>query len=72
VFLDHIQSMLFLPLVTYLSACINLTTYYLSTLYLDTFRFEICVLVDLLSPTVMSYRTSVPCFMMLSLACGLV
>jgi hypothetical protein len=45
---------------------------YPSILYLDTFRIWVCVWEDLLNPAVMSYRTSLPSFMMLSLACGLV
>jgi hypothetical protein len=64
--------MFFLPLVTHLPACINLTTYgYRSILFLDTLGCGICVWVDLLSPIVMSYNTSLPSLMMLSLACGL-
>jgi hypothetical protein len=39
---------------------------YPSALYLDIIGFEICVWVDLLSPAVMSCRTSLPTFMMLS------
>jgi hypothetical protein len=65
VFLDHVDPMLFLPLVTHLPVCISLTTYYPSTLYLDTIGCEICVGVDLLSPTVMSHRTNLSSFVML-------
>jgi hypothetical protein len=42
------------------------------TLYLGIFRIWIYGWVELFSPTVMSYHTSHPSFMMLSLACGLV
>jgi hypothetical protein len=66
VLLDHVEPMFFLPLVTHLLACINLNTYYLSALYLDTLGFGICVWVDLLSPVVMSHRTSLPSFVMLN------
>jgi hypothetical protein len=44
---------------------------YSSALFLETLGCEICVWVDLLSPAVMSYRTSLPTFMMLSLAYSL-
>jgi hypothetical protein len=66
VFLDHVKPIVFLPLVYTITTCINLTTYYPFTLYLDTLGFEICVWVDLLSPAFMSYHTSIPSFMMLS------
>jgi hypothetical protein len=66
VFLDRVEPIVFLPLVYTITACINLTTYYPFTLYLDTLGFGICVWVNLLSPAVMSYRTSLPSFMMLS------
>jgi hypothetical protein len=66
VLLDHVEPMFFLTLVTHLPACINLNTYYLSALYLDTLGFEICVWVELLSPAVMIYRIIFPYFTMLS------
>jgi hypothetical protein len=42
VILEHVEPMLFLSLVTLLPACINLNTYYLSALYLDTLGFGVC------------------------------
>jgi hypothetical protein len=54
VFLDHIDPIFFLPLV-HTIACIPQIEY-----LLDTFRIGNLVWVDLLSPTVMSYRTSLP------------
>jgi hypothetical protein len=65
VFLDHVDPIYFLPLVTILHTFLKLNT------YLDTFRIEICVWVEWLSPAVNSYPTSLTSFMMLSLACGL-
>jgi hypothetical protein len=52
---------------TYLHACINLITYSLNTVRIGIYGW-----VELLSPAVMSYRTSLPSFMMLSLTYGLV
>jgi hypothetical protein len=52
---------------TYLTTCIGLTTY-----TWNTFRIWVYDWVDLLSLTVLSYHTSLPSFMMLSLTCGLV
>ncbi len=63
--LDHIDHICFLPLVTHLHALIGLSIPYIP-IGLGLW------LVDLLSPTVMSYHTSLPSFMMLCLACGLV
>jgi hypothetical protein len=45
---------------------------YPSALYLDTFRIWVYGWVELLRPVVMSYHTSLPSFMLLSLACALV
>jgi hypothetical protein len=66
VILEHVEPILFLSLVTHLPTCINLTTYYLSALYLDSLGFGIFVWIDLLSPTIISYRTSLPSFIILS------
>jgi hypothetical protein len=63
VFLDHDEPICFLSLVTLLHASLKLNTYF------DTFRIGICVWVDLLSPAVLSYCTSLPSFVMLSMAC---
>jgi hypothetical protein len=65
VFLDHVEPILLLPLVTHLPACINLTADFLSRLYLDTIGFGICVWVDLLSLGVMSHCTRLSSFVML-------
>jgi hypothetical protein len=62
VFLDHVDPICFLPLVTHLYALILLHIPH-------TFRIEFNGWVELLSPAVMSYRTSLPSFMMLSLVC---
>jgi hypothetical protein len=62
VFLDHVVLICFLPLVTHLHALIELHIPYIPTglgLWL----------VELLSPAVISCRTSLPSYMMLSLAC---
>jgi hypothetical protein len=62
VFLDHIDPICFLPLVTHLQALIGLPIPYIPIgLGLR--------LVDLLSPTVMSVVQVFPSYMMLSLAC---
>jgi hypothetical protein len=66
VFLDHVGPIYFLPLITLLHALLKLNT------YRDTFRIGNGVGVVLLIPAVLSYRTSLPLFMMMSLACGLV
>jgi hypothetical protein len=65
VFLDHIDPICFLPLVTYLHALIGLPIPYLP-IGLGLW------LVDLLSPTVMSVVQILPSYMMLSLACAFV
>jgi hypothetical protein len=39
--------------------------------FLIPLGFGICVWIELLSPAFMSYRTSLPSLMILSLACGL-
>jgi hypothetical protein len=61
--LDHVDPISFLPLVTLLHVFLKLNTYF------DTLRIGICVWVVLLSPTVLSYHTSISRLMMLSLAC---
>jgi hypothetical protein len=66
VLLDHIDPMFFLPLVTLLLVCINLTTYYTFALFFDTLGCGICVWIGLLSHAVMSHCISLPSFMMLS------
>jgi hypothetical protein len=65
VFIDHIDPMLLLHLVTYLPACINLTTYYPFASFLDTLGCGISVWVDLLSHAIMSHHTSLSSFVML-------
>jgi hypothetical protein len=62
VFLDHIGPICFLPLVTHLHVLIGLLIPYIP-IGLGLW------LVDLLSPAVISCRTSLPSYMMLSLAC---
>jgi hypothetical protein len=62
VFLDHIDPICFLPLVTHLHALIRLPIPYVS-IGLGLW------LVDLLSPAVMSVVQVFPSYMMLSLAC---
>jgi hypothetical protein len=62
VFLDYADFICFLPLVTHLHALI--------WLHIPCIPIGLCLcLVDLLSPTVISCRTSLPSFMMLSLTC---
>jgi hypothetical protein len=63
VFLDLIEPICFLPLVTLLHAFLKLDT------YLDTFRIGLWLVV-LLSPAVLNDRSSLPSFVLLSLACG--
>jgi hypothetical protein len=48
VFLDHVDPICFIPLVTLLLASLKLNSYF------DTFRIGICVSVDLLSHAVLS------------------
>jgi hypothetical protein len=62
VFLDHVNPIWFLPLVTHLYALIGLPIPYIP-IGLGLW------LVDLLSPTVMSIVQVFPSYMMLSLAC---
>jgi hypothetical protein len=62
VFLDHIDPICFLPLVTHLLALIGLPIPYMPI------GLGLWV-VDLLSPTVMSVIQFFPSYMMLSLAC---
>jgi hypothetical protein len=62
VFLDHIDPICFLTLVTHLHALIGLSIPYIP-IGLGLW------LVDLLSPTVMSVGQVFPSYMMLSLAC---
>jgi hypothetical protein len=62
VFLDHIDPICFLPLVTHLYALIGLPIPYIP-IGLGL------LLVDLLSPTVMSVIQVFPSYMILSLAC---
>jgi hypothetical protein len=62
VFLDHIDPICFLPLVTQLHALIRLPLFYIP-IGLSLW------LVDLLSPAVMSVVQVFPSYMMLSLAC---
>jgi hypothetical protein len=62
VFLDHIDPICFLPLVTHLQALIGLPIPYIPI------GFGLWV-VDLLSPVVMSVVQVFPSYMMLSLAC---
>jgi hypothetical protein len=62
VFLDHIDLICFLPLVTHLYALIGLPIPYIP-IGLGL------LLVDLLSPTVMSVIQVFPSYMILSLAC---
>jgi hypothetical protein len=62
VFLDHIDPICFLPLVTHLHALIGLPIPYI------TIGLGLC-LVDLLSPTFMSVVQVFSYYMMLSLAC---
>jgi hypothetical protein len=62
VFLDHIDSICFLPLVTHLHALIGLHIPYIP-IGLDLW------VVDLFSPAVMSVVQVFPSYMMLSLAC---
>jgi hypothetical protein len=62
VFLDHIDHICFLPLVTHLHALIRLPIPY-TPIGLSLW------LVDLLSPAVMSVVQVFPSYMMLSLAC---
>jgi hypothetical protein len=62
VFLDHVDPIWFLPLVTHLYALIGLPIPYIP-IGLGLW------LVDLLSPTVMSIVQVFPSYMMLSLAC---
>jgi hypothetical protein len=62
VFLDHIDPICFLPLVTHLHALIGLPIPYIP-IGLGLW------LVDLLSPTVMSVIQVFPSYVMLSLAC---
>jgi hypothetical protein len=54
VFLDHVDPICFLPLVTLLHAFLKLNT------YLDALGFGNRVWVDLLSPAVLRYCTSLP------------
>jgi hypothetical protein len=62
VFLDHIDPICFLPLVTHLHALIGLP--------IPHIPIELGLwIVDLLSPTVMSVVHVFPSYMMLSLAC---
>jgi hypothetical protein len=63
VFLEHVDHICFLPIVTLLYAFLKLNT------YLDTFRIRICVWVVFLSPAVLSCHRSLPSFVMLSMAC---
>jgi hypothetical protein len=62
VFLDHIDHICFLPLVTHLHVLIGLTIPYI-LIGLDLW------LVDLLSPAVISVAQVFPSYKMLSLAC---
>jgi hypothetical protein len=62
VFLDHIDPICFLPLVTHLHALIGLPMPYIPI------GLSLWV-VDLLSPAVMSVVQVFPSYMMLSLAC---
>jgi hypothetical protein len=62
VFLDHIDPICFLPLVTHLHALIGLPIPYIP-IGLGLW------LIDLLSPAVMSVVQVFPSYMMLSLAC---
>jgi hypothetical protein len=62
VFLDHVDPICFLPLVTHLHALIGLPIPYIPI------GLGLC-LVDLLSPVVMSVVQVFPSYMMLSLAC---
>jgi hypothetical protein len=62
VFLDHIDPICFLPLVTHLHGLIELLVPYIP-IGLDLW------LVDLLSPAVMRVIQVFPSYMMLSLAC---
>jgi hypothetical protein len=62
VFLDHINPICFLPLVTHLHTLIGLPIPYIP-IELDLW------LVDLLSPAVMRVVQVFPSYMMLSLAC---
>jgi hypothetical protein len=62
VFLDHVDPICFLPLVTHLPALIGLPIHYIP-IGLGLW------LVDLLSPTVMSVVQIFPSYMILSLAC---
>jgi hypothetical protein len=62
VFLDHIDPICFLPLVTYLHVLIGIPIPYIP-IGLGLW------LVDLLSPTVMTVVQVFPSYMMLSLAC---
>jgi hypothetical protein len=64
VFLDHIDPICFLPLVTHLHAVIGLPISY-TPIGLGLW------LIDLLRPTVMSVVQVFPSYMMLSLACVL-
>jgi hypothetical protein len=64
VILDHVDSMCFLPLVITLAFM-----FLLGYLSLHTFRTWFYGWVELLSSAVMSHHTSLPSFMMLSLAC---
>jgi hypothetical protein len=62
VFLDHVDPICFLPLVTHLHALIELPIPYIPI------RLGLW-LVELLSPALISCRTSLSPYMMLSLAC---
>jgi hypothetical protein len=62
VLLDHVDHICFLPLVTQLHALIRLP------IPCIPIGLGLC-LVELLSPVVISYRASLPSYMMLSLAC---
>jgi hypothetical protein len=65
VFLDHVDPICFLPLVTHLHALIELPIPYIPI------RLGLW-LVELLNPALISCRTSLPPYMMLSLAYVLV
>jgi hypothetical protein len=60
VFLDHIDPICFLPLVTHLHALIGLHIPYIHI----GLGFMV---IELLSPAIISYRTSIPSFLMLSM-----